>query len=287
MTDPCAKCSRAAHFHFLDGGGLLCPDHAALHCMGLVKDMLERSRIPDPSVASGRRIFKTSLNAEQVREMFDYNPATGIFLWKSPTNPNSTPIGSIAGSANANGYHSILIFRSRYLAHRLAWLYMTGEWPTALIDHIDGNRQNNAFSNLREATDAHNNQNRKADGYSFSERDQIYRAKICVNGQTIHLGMFQTADEARAAYIDANKKYFGEFSPFNSDPSVDLSSPDVSPAAPSPSAPAIGAAGNSFDDGIPAFLDRRKTTTSRVIASNAIQVPKSSSDMSSPSSASA
>lgn len=101
-----------------------------------------------------------------------------------------------------------------YYAHRLAWLYMTGRWPKEEIDHIDNDRTNDRFDNLREASRLLNSHNQRHPrkknkvgilGVTFSKKYKTYRASICLNYKKIHLGSFATASEASAAYQAAKK----------------------------------------------------------------------------------
>jgi hypothetical protein len=98
--------------------------------------------------------------------------------------------------------------------HRLAWLYVTGAWPKKHLDHINGDRADNRFCNLREADDAANNQNRKRAnkcsltgvlGVTYCKQTKRYRAVIMHNRKSIHLGRFDTPEEAHAAYVGAKR----------------------------------------------------------------------------------
>jgi citrate synthase len=90
------------------------------------------------------------LTAEELRRVLHYDPDTGIFTWKV-TLSNRNPAGKKAGCIDHYGYIMMSIHGKRYKAHRLAWLYMTGAWPTNQIDHKFNNRSDNRFSELREA----------------------------------------------------------------------------------------------------------------------------------------
>lgn len=162
----------------------------------------------------GRHLFKVSRDAltpEMVRGALDYNPETGAFRWKiSPAN-NMAP-GCVAGTIRRDGYVRIRVFHQMYQGHRLAWFFIHGVWPSNLIDHIDGNPSNNSLSNLREATAFQNQHNRRAKGYSYSSRDKKFAAQLLVNGKLMRLGRFDTAEEARAAYLEAHAIHTGEFS---------------------------------------------------------------------------
>lgn len=108
------------------------------------------------------------ITAAQLREVLNYDPETGVFTWRLSTGQRSKP-GRIAGSLDHQGYTRIGVLDSYYSAHRLAWLYMAGEWP-ALIDHLDGNRSNNRFSNLRVVNQKTNSENQRTHGRGSTSR---------------------------------------------------------------------------------------------------------------------
>jgi hypothetical protein len=159
---------------------------------------------------------KGALSVEKLKSILEYDSETGHFTWLVNKGRRGK-VGSFAGSLNAGGYVVIKIDSIRYLAHRLAWLYMTGAWPVDEIDHKDGITYNNKWLNLREAYHFQNSKNRKINinntsafkGVSNSENR--IRSKINVNGRQINLGTFDSIEEAHAAYVLASKFYHGEF----------------------------------------------------------------------------
>lgn len=159
-----------------------------------------------------------NITASYVRQILDYDPETGIFVWRVKRN-NRIPAGSVAGRDNGLGYIRIGINGRNYKAHRLAWLITYGQWPSKHIDHIDGNRANNMISNLREASVSQNSMNRKlsiinTSGYKgVYWHTQVYKwqARIMIHGKAKHLGLFDTAEEAHAAYCLAADRLHGEF----------------------------------------------------------------------------
>ena len=153
-----------------------------------------------------------TLTIERLREVVHYSPETGVFTWLIRSSRNIF-IGDVAGWLNEKYWH-IRIDGKKYKAHRLAWLYVFGMWPTKSLDHIEGNQSNNRISNLREATQSENLQNQlkaRADsktsllGASRNKNRSNYRAQIMVNGKSIHLGCFKTDIEAHDAYITAKR----------------------------------------------------------------------------------
>lgn len=153
------------------------------------------------------------LTQEELKNHLIYEPETGIFIRKI-SNSMRMKIGDVAGGKDKDGYVIIRINTQMHKAHRLAWLYMMGEWPTYTIDHINGIKGDNRIENLREATDSENKQNfRKPSrnntagflGVSFSKKDKKFRASISVDGKQKHLGNFDTAEKASAAYLAAKR----------------------------------------------------------------------------------
>lgn len=148
---------------------------------------------------------------ELVSAALEYNPDTGIFKRKVGTSHNA-PKGAIAGCKTPMGYIIIGVGNKSFLAHRLAWLLMTGNWPKKNIDHINRNKSDNRWINLRVASYLENIQNTEAlrinnkhglPGVKWAEKEKVWRAKITVNSKTINLGRFKTKEEASKAYLDA------------------------------------------------------------------------------------
>ncbi len=158
------------------------------------------------------------LTATECRKVLHYNPETGIFT-RLISATNSVKIGDVAGSRNSCQYIAITINGKKHQAHRLAWLYMTGEWPKHFIDHKDTCRSNNIWTNLREATHQQNKQNAPIrrdnksgfKGVCWLRPHKKWRARIKANGREIHLGYFNTREAAHAAYCEAAPKHHGEF----------------------------------------------------------------------------
>ena len=161
------------------------------------------------------------LTHTRLKELLQYNRRTGEFTWLIDRGGITKRIkaGSKAGYIEKSGYVKIRVDNRLYKAHRLAFLYVHGVWPTKLIDHKDGNPSNNALSNLREATYSENlgNQHSVRGGLAYrgvSKEGAKYRARIQKDGRTRYLGSFVTAEEAEAAYIKEHVKLFDRFSPY-------------------------------------------------------------------------
>lgn len=158
------------------------------------------------------------MTAEELKGLLDYDPNTGIFRWKV-TRGGTARQGAIAGHRNRAGYWRVFAMGKAHAAHRLAWLYVTGEWPPGDLDHCDGDRSNNAFTNLRLATVTQNMMNASRPkhntsgfkGVTFRRDMRRWRAQIGWQGGTISIGHFDTPEEAHAAYLAKARELYGEF----------------------------------------------------------------------------
>lgn len=160
--------------------------------------------------------YRKTPTQERLKSLFNYDPETGIFTracdrkrWKA---------GQVAGTI-ASGYISINVDYVLYRAHRLAWVYMTGSEPVADIDHINGDRLDNRWCNLREATQKENLLNKRVQSNNKLGIKGVYQppgnpkyvARIARDGVQKHLGCYDTAEEAKAAYDAAAKILHGDF----------------------------------------------------------------------------
>jgi hypothetical protein len=155
---------------------------------------------------------------DELCEMLSYDPETGVFTWLVRPS-NCIHVGDVAGHLNKIGYRAIRIAGHYYLAHRLAWFYMTGEWPLGWMDHSDMVRDNNRWINLREATPSQNRANCGVNsasltglkGVTWKARRNKYEARIMINGKRFSLGFFDTAELAHEAYMRKAINLYGEF----------------------------------------------------------------------------
>lgn len=159
---------------------------------------------------------KELLTAARLRELLHYNPETGAFV--NRVRRGRIAAGTPAGSPHCCGYIQIQVDGYNYLAHRLAWLWMTGKWPADGIDHRDLNRSNNRWDNLRPGNRSQNNTNCRAHRDSKSgikgvrqHRTGRWEARVCANRVTIYLGLFDTPEEASAAYFAKARELHGEY----------------------------------------------------------------------------
>jgi HNH endonuclease/AP2 domain len=160
---------------------------------------------------------KLALSADRLREVLRYDPETGLFYWR--ISRGSVAAGTQAGKRTWDGYSVIRIDGTEHYAHRLAWLYVHGEHPTAEIDHKDRNPADNRIANLRQSSHAENTRNRarhNRSGFKGVTREgSKWRATISVGGRNIWLGYHPTAEKAAAAYDEAARLYHGEFAQTN------------------------------------------------------------------------
>lgn len=158
-------------------------------------------------------------DATYLRSIVSYEPTTGVFTRIVKTS-NRIQVGDVAGlNIESTGYRKFTFRGRQHQAHRLAWLYVHGEWPTLHLDHINGDKADNRIANLREATMSQNlaNTRLRSDNQSgrkgvfFHKRDKKWIARICVRGRKRVLGYFDDPDMAHDAYVNAAKTFFGEF----------------------------------------------------------------------------
>lgn len=155
------------------------------------------------------------ISANRLREVVNYDPQTGLFTWATPR--FKCRPGDVAGnSSHPRGYIQIRLDYRRYYAHRLAWLYVYGVWPEAVIDHINGCTSDNRIENLRDVSQRSNNENHRCSsskaavpllGVSLNRKTGRYVAQIRIQGRQTGLGYFDTAEQAHAAYIAAKRQH--------------------------------------------------------------------------------
>ena len=158
-----------------------------------------------------------NLTQAELKEQVIYDTNTGDFFWK--ITKKGVKIGNKIGSKTKDGYIRIMLNYQEYKAHRLAWLYMVGNFPKEFIDHANGIKTDNRFCNLRESTNMQNQQNvglviSNTSGYkgiSKNKSDGKWRAQCRVGKVKKHLGTFDTPELASSAYVEFAKQLHGEF----------------------------------------------------------------------------
>lgn len=151
---------------------------------------------------------KIELTHMRLLEVLHYEPLTGVFTWKSRNTMLLSRFGSIAGTVHKSGYRQIQIDGVIHKEHRLAWFFVHAEWPEKHIDHINGERASNQLSNLRQADSKMNGENRrsaqcnnKTGLLGVSPSGRRFVATIKTQGPLRHIGSFETAEAAHAAYL--------------------------------------------------------------------------------------
>lgn len=155
-------------------------------------------------------------------DVLDYNPDTGHFTWLVSLKSGSA--GKRAGHLKKNkGYRYIEVYGKTYAEHRLAWLFVNGSEPKDQIDHINGVKDDNRISNLREATNAQNRSNTRSTnkhglkGVAYKPwiKNKPWQASITNNKKVIYIGCFATKEEAHFAYLAKAKELMGDFVKIN------------------------------------------------------------------------
>lgn len=154
---------------------------------------------------------------EEVHSLFTYDPE-GFLVWTPKV--NNQFIGKRAGGLSDSGYWYIYMAASKgkyFRAHRLIWLWHTGQMPRGSIDHINRIKTDNRIENLREATHAqqmanktiHPNSKQKYKG--VERKGNRYRSRINIKGKRVYLGYYNTPEEAYTAYCNKAKEVHGDF----------------------------------------------------------------------------
>jgi hypothetical protein len=151
----------------------------------------------------------------RLKELLNYSVETGLFKWKI-AHSRRVHAGDVAGSLSPKGYILIGVDGCVYRAHRLAWLYVYGEFPKLYIDHINRIKTDNRIENLRDVSISVNNENKNCSsiykkscnvlGVSREKNHRRWRAVITINSKQVHIGYFDTIEEAEAAYVAKKRK---------------------------------------------------------------------------------
>jgi hypothetical protein len=161
------------------------------------------------------------LSQQDLKNQLHYNDETGIFTWLTARKGRKSNAGFVEKS---NGYLRICIDKKKYYAHRLAWLYIHGEFPKTFIDHKNCIRTDNRLINLRLATFLENAKNTSLSksnksgykGVSYYKRDKNWTAQCKINGITYWLGRYKTKEIAKKIYDNFVVKNNGNFVNVNS-----------------------------------------------------------------------
>lgn len=166
-----------------------------------------------------KEINPSGLTVGRLREVLRYDPETGVFTWRNRTGAFARLNGQAAGNLNKHtGYVQISVDGYNHAAHRLVHLYMTGRWPIG-VDHMNRDRGDNRWCNLREADQSRNSANQTMSknntsgykGVTWHKKTKKWHAQITVDRRHIGLGLYADPAEAHKAYMRAAARYFGEF----------------------------------------------------------------------------
>lgn len=138
-----------------------------------------------------------------LHSVFEYRDGN---LYRKIANSPFAKVGEIAGGLS-EGYVRVRINNVRYKAHRIIWKMVTGKDPVGIIDHIDKNPSNNRFENLRDTNHSINALNKNSKGYSYKKSQGKWAAWFKVGGKQVHLGYFDTAEEASSRYQEFKELY--------------------------------------------------------------------------------
>ncbi|QHJ79554.1 MAG: hypothetical protein [Caudoviricetes sp.] len=158
----------------------------------------------------------------KLMELYSYNPENGVFTRIKKLNGKGRGhIGEPVGSLDSKGYLTICFEGKHIKLHRLAWAFTFGEFPQGIMDHVNGDRKDNRICNLREADkkgNAYNSKNFSNNKTGFKGvsmlKDGKYRAQARLNGKKVHLGRFNSAEDAAKEYLKFSIENHGVFSPF-------------------------------------------------------------------------
>lgn len=165
---------------------------------------------------------EANLSHDRLLEVLLYDPEIGIFVWvERPSSRCRVKVGDIAG-CRRNDHLCIGLDGYSHPAHRLAWFYMTKEWPKDEVDHEDLDGFNNRWKNLRPATHQQNMRNRKCfspvgfKGVTVvpNRHESPYQAQITIDGKNHFIGRYNTPELAHEAYQEKAKQIYGDFARF-------------------------------------------------------------------------
>lgn len=158
---------------------------------------------------------------EELHRLFSYDPVTGVLTWKVRPNPKALHVrpGKTAGFPSTGGHLVIVLACIRYYAHRVIWKMVTGDEPDRQVDHIDGDKTNNRWANLRLASHGQNRSNAKAGknnksgvkGVCWDAGHQAWLAYVSSGGKQTRIGRFKSLADAASARREAADLAHGEF----------------------------------------------------------------------------
>lgn len=160
---------------------------------------------------------RKDLTQNELKSLIAYDGETGLFTWA--VTRSNVRAGDSAGCLSPTGRYVIGVSRKLYLAHRLAWLWTYGEWPSGEIDHINNDPSDNRIINLRVTTRAENQRNVRLlarnksgiKGVSWDSINSKWVVRINIGGQQLNLGRFESIDLAAQAIREGRERLHGEY----------------------------------------------------------------------------
>jgi len=155
----------------------------------------------------------THPSIDRLKELLSVDFESGLLTWR--VSKGRCKAGQIAGARHKDGYVIVSVDGLSFGAHRIVWALANGSWPTLPVDHINGLRSDNRSVNLRAVTYSVNSQNRKSAakhsksnllGAHFNKTSGLFCSSINVDGKTVNLGQFKTAEQAHSAYMEAKNR---------------------------------------------------------------------------------
>ncbi len=159
---------------------------------------------------------KRYLNPQYLRMLFRYDAVTGKLYWKVNAGRwGRIEAGTEAGNVGPNGYRNIGIDGEVYTAGPIIWAIVYGVWPDTVIDHRNKIKDDNRLMNLRKCEEKNNIRNRGSKNKhglkGITTKRGLFRARIMVDGKSIHIGYYTTKEEAHRAYMDKARELHGKF----------------------------------------------------------------------------
>lgn len=159
---------------------------------------------------------------DEIIRRFSYDSESGEVRYKVDVVGRGMKAGDLAGVVNQSGYRLIKVIGRLVGAHRMAWFMFYGSWPVDLVDHIDGDKLNNAISNLRSCSKSENsmnkiivNWNKTSQYFGVHKKCDMWRASIKDKGKKVHLGYFTDEQDAAHAYNEYVLSIGDNFRPMN------------------------------------------------------------------------
>lgn len=158
------------------------------------------------------------LTAHALRDALAYDAETGVFRWRHDRGTSRARAGDVAGCvSHKRGYRTIRVNYNRFLAHRLAWLHVHGDWPNGEIDHINGNADDNSIANLRVVTRQQNVWNSGTHSHNsfglknIRPKGRKFQVHFAQGNKRVYHKSFPTLDAAIAARDSTAAALYGEF----------------------------------------------------------------------------